>query len=112
MGDERRMNVRYPYIEQVTIITLTGKSCIVKSVNLSIGGVFIITDEYLPLDSEGSITIVVNQNNEKKCVSAEFIVVHNDDFPQGKKGIGIEFTNIDIENKRLLRELILFLDEK
>ena len=112
MDEERRMNLRYAYIEQVTLVTEDEQSFIVKSENLSIGGVYIITEYDLPKGSEGHIILVINQNNEKRCLSAEYIVVHNRLSLNGLKGIGIEFTDISLENKRILRELIIFLDEK
>ena len=112
MDQEKRNNLRYSYIETVTILHIENRAVIVKSENLSLGGVYLITDKVLPIGTQGQVILIVNKEDKKTCISAKFRVAHNQKSQEGFSGMGVAFTEIPRPEKKVLEDLIAFLKVK
>ena len=105
MSQEQRKYPRFPSIEMITVITEDGKSFISKSDNLSIGGVFLITEKPLPPGTEGVLSLMIDTGKGKKEISSKFKVVHNNSPQKWLTGMGVEFIDLSDEVKAIIPEL-------
>ena len=105
MSQEKRKHPRFPLIEMITVVAEDGKSFIAKSENLSLGGVFLITENPLTPGTEGVLRLMIDTGKVKKEISSKFRVVHNNSPQKWLSGMGVEFFDLSDEVKEIIQEL-------
>ena len=65
-----------------------------KTHDISMNGIFVVTDETLPLDTEGDFEIVLAPGREGIAIKGSFKVV-NIFEKRGEKGMGLHFMKVD-----------------
>ncbi|EFK97817.1 hypothetical protein LDC_0101 [sediment metagenome] len=108
-SNERREFSRVPFVQQVTLLTSKGKVSFSESSNLSMGGIFLVTDPAYPLNTTGLLIITIIEPDDRKTIlSGEFKVIHTiakDNTDGFTAGMGVEFIEFD-EKARLSLERI------
>lgn len=77
------------------------------SENLSTNGIFLVTD--VPLEIGIQLELHFSLPNSRKLIKAEGRVVWKTKHQEGKdehEGVGIEFTKIDDESKKIISEFV------
>jgi c-di-GMP-binding flagellar brake protein YcgR len=106
MNTDNRIIPRYSFIERIILVTQTEQQLITDSENISTGGVFLVTDEPLPVGTCGFLKLMVGLSDMKKEIDSKFIVSHTAQSNFGAEGMGIEFIDMPGDHKVLLEELI------
>ena len=112
MNEDNRKHPRYVYVQLVTLSTMQGRSYISESENISMGGIFLVKDNPLPVDTRGSLSIKFDIEKVKKEISAKFRVTHNGLSQKGTPGMGIEFIDLSQEDKLVIKEVLDILQNK
>lgn len=106
MNTDNRISTRYSFVERIILVTPTKHQLITDSVNISTGGVFLVTDEPLPVGTCGFLKVMVRLTDMKKEINSKFFVSHTTQSDFGAEGMGIEFIDMPEDQKALLEELI------
>ncbi len=106
MSTDNRISSRYSFVERIILVTRTEQQFITESENISTGGVFVVTDEPMPVGTCGLLKIMVGLSDMKKEIDSKFIVSHIAQSDYGKEGMGVEFIDMSGAHKVLLEELI------
>lgn len=106
MNTDNRISTRYSFVERIILVTPTKHQLITDSVNISTGGVFLVTDEPLPVGTCGYLKIMVGLSDMKKEINSKFIVSHTAQSDYDREGMGVEFVDMPKDERVLLEELI------
>ena len=106
MSTDNRISPRYSFVERIILVTPTERQLITDSENISTGGMFLVTDEPLPVGTCGFLKLMVGLSDMKKEIDSKFIVSHIAQSDLGNEGMGVEFIDMSGVHKVLLEELI------
>ncbi len=106
MSEEKRKHARYPFIEKIVMVTAQKESHVIVSENLSLGGIFLVSENPYPPGTEGLLVITFRKGGVRKDVSTTFRVVHNHPSQQGSRGMGVTFIDMTDESKNLLKKIV------
>ena len=106
MSTDNRISSRYSFVERIILVTRTEQQFITESENICTGGVFVVTDEPMPVGTCGLLKIMVGLSDMKKELNAKFIVSHIAQSDDGSEGMGVEFVDMPRDERVLLEELI------
>jgi c-di-GMP-binding flagellar brake protein YcgR len=106
MNQENRKNNRAAFVEKITLITSEEKIYAAQSENLSMGGIFVVSQTPLAPGAQGLLNLTVNVEGLKKDVSTKFRVVHNQRSQNGSEGMGLEFLTLSEQDQAVLNQVI------
>lgn len=112
MKEENRKHPRIVYVQLVTLSTVYGRSYITQSENISMGGVFLVKDNPLPVNTRGTLAIKFDIATIKKEISSSFRVTHNALSQKGTPGMGVEFIDMSEDDKLILKEVLDILQKQ
>jgi len=88
------------------VITDKGRSFVSESDNLSLGGIFLVLNDPLPIGSRGILSMVINTGTKKKEITSKFVVKHNEPPSKGLRGMGVEFIGMSDADRAVLKEMM------
>ncbi|MFC1504294.1 PilZ domain-containing protein [Spirochaetota bacterium] len=106
----KRKRERIDFACDVILETKDGKSCYANSRDISMNGIFLKTDNSLPVATEGKIYITMQLGDEKKKVAAQFKVVRTvkDSLYDDEIGMCLEIFGLDTESSINLYNMIRY----
>lgn len=104
MDDEKRKKTRVQFKTQVSLKTenygIVGDS---DSENISMKGIFVNTEEKIPLDTLCDVEITLMGKSSRLSLAVKGVVAR-----QGESGLGIEFKSIDIDSYFHLKNIVMY----
>jgi uncharacterized protein (TIGR02266 family) len=102
---EKRKSFRVESNINVRLGELPGfKNYLIK--NISGGGVFIETDEQLPMGTELTLHLELPDHDEALKLKGRVVWINPKDLTHLKKGVGIEFDKLDSAQQESIEQLI------
>ncbi len=102
---DKQASLRVPCVLRVSYESYGEfRDCLMK--NISRGGVFIATQNPLPIGTPFKLRISVKESGEAHVLSGEVASVNTGvDMASGDQGMGIRFCNLDEEQQELVEQL-------
>jgi Tfp pilus assembly protein PilZ len=106
--NEKRSHLRKAFVSKVTLVTQEGRSCITRSRDLSLNGIFLETTRPYTVGTTGLLVMTISRGGKKEILSTDFKVCRSEIPGVTRKvpGMGIEFTGLDSDGRLLLQEII------
>jgi len=104
MGDDKRKRTRVHFETQVVL--KTGVSEIMAGANssdISMKGMFVSTDEKIPVGTPCDIEIVLSGTTSRLALNIEGVVARLD-----KGGLGITFNSMDVDSYLHLKNIVMY----
>ena len=111
-GSERRQWYRYSIRMEVLFVNREGLRHFLETGNISLGGIYIISDKEVHLGSRGIFKIIVKFKDEEWAIEAtgQVVWIRLVGDHQEKFGMGVQFISIDEQNRKNLEKVINILD--
>ncbi|OHD63294.1 MAG: hypothetical protein A2096_04395 [Spirochaetes bacterium GWF1_41_5] len=106
--NDKRQRKRIDY--NIEVLLDAGKETLVynKTRDISMNGIFIITDSPFAKGSTGTLTINLTFGEQKAVIKAGFIVARSIKDQGSDSGMGLNFTNLDTESSIHLYNIIAY----
>lgn len=78
-----------------------------RTLDISMGGIFVVGDEPLDVGTEGKFTISLSPGEEGIKIKGKFKVAGVSE-KEGKKGMGVNFTEIDSDSSMELYKVVQY----
>ena len=115
MNINKRIRNRVEFAVHVSLEVDGKTTSYPASQDISMGGVYVLTDSPLPVGTEGGCSIVLEFGDQRRSICAEFDVVRvvESETEIDKPGMGIQFTDLDTDPSLTLFNVIKYqtLDE-
>lgn len=88
------------------MITSRERRWLAECRNLSVGGVFVVTDDPLPEGAEGLLVLTAKRDGRVQDLAAGFRVARVSRPPAEVPGMGLQFTRMEANTRRALEALV------
>ncbi|TYO99870.1 uncharacterized protein (TIGR02266 family) [Geothermobacter ehrlichii] len=109
LGLQERRAPRVPVRLQVRYGNGPEKELTDFSINLSTGGLFLVTDHPLPVDTELRLSFVFPDRNRPVVARARVAWINDDDErvkPELPTGMGVQFVDLSLDDLRAIRAFV------
>ena len=104
----QRHRLRVPFETHVSFV-VDGQALLgLASCDISMNGIFLFSDDPLPIGCVGDIVISLSDGTETIKVQAQGKVVRRVDVEGAQKGMGIEFQALDTESSITLFNIVKY----
>jgi hypothetical protein len=104
MGDDKRRRTRVHFETQVVLKTdISEIKAGANSSDISMKGMFISTDEKIPVGTPCDIEIVLSGTTSKLALNIEGVIARQD-----KHGLGITFASMDVDSYFHLKNIVTY----
>ena len=104
MEDDKRRRTRVHFKTQVVLKTgISEIKAGAKSSDISMKGMFITTDEKIPVGTPCDIEIVLSGTTSRLALNIEGVVARRD-----KGGLGITFNSMDVDSYFHLKNIVMY----
>lgn len=104
MGDEKRKRTRVHFETQVVLKTDVSEiTAGANSSDISMKGMFVSTDEKIPVGTPCDIEIVLSGTTSRLALNIEGAVARQD-----KDGLGITFNSMDVDSYLHLKNIVMY----